>query len=52
MQKIITLLPDAMIVIGGVLLSYGAGLLHPATGFIVGGVLMLAFGVVAARKAE
>ncbi len=52
MQKLITILPDALIVAGGAALSYGAGLLHPAAGFITGGILMLAFGVVAARKAE
>jgi hypothetical protein len=50
MQKLTTILPDAMIVVGGALLSYGAGLLHPAAGYAVGGLLMLAFGVLAARN--
>ena len=52
MQKLINHLPDALIVTGGTVLSYGAGLLHAAAGFIVGGVLMLVFGVLAARKAK
>ena len=52
MQKFITILPDALIVAGGACLSYGAGLLHPAAGYIVGGVLMLAFGILASLKAD
>ncbi len=51
MQKIINVLPDALLIGGGVVLSYGAWLLHPAAGFIVGGLLMLGFGVLANRKA-
>jgi hypothetical protein len=50
MKKLIQALPDTLIVAGGCALSYGAGLLHPAAGFIVGGVLMIALGVIAARK--
>jgi hypothetical protein len=49
MQKIIQALPDALIVAGGCALSYGAGLLHPAAGFITGGLLMLGFGWVSGR---
>lgn len=52
MQKILSLLPDALIVAGGAVLSYGASLLHPAAGFIVGGLLLLAFGCLAARRGE
>lgn len=44
-------LPDGLIIAGGSSLAYGAGLLHPAAGYIVGGVLMLAFGYLNARKA-
>lgn len=55
MQKIIAALPgaipDALIVSGVSAIAYGAGLLHPAAGFITGGVLMLGFGVLAALKA-
>lgn len=61
MQKILLALPgvipDALVVAGGCALSYGAGLLHPAAGFIAGGLLMLGFGwingrVGAAKAAE
>lgn len=44
-------LPDGLIVAGGSSLAYGASLLHPAAGFIVAGVLMLAVGYINARKA-
>lgn len=52
MQKPLSLLPDALIVAGGAVLSYGAGLLHPAAGFIVGGVLLMGVGYLAARRVE
>lgn len=51
MKKLITMVPDALVVSGAGALSYGAGLLHPAAGFIVAGILMLAGGVCAARRA-
>lgn len=44
-------IPDSLIVAGVCLVSYGAWLLHPATGFIAGGVLVLVFGVLSAMKA-
>lgn len=50
MQKIITAIPDAMIVAGGIAIAIGAGLLHIAAGFIVGGVLAIAGGVLASMK--
>lgn len=50
MKKLITMVPDALIVSGAGALSYGAGLLHAAAGFITVGVLMLAGGVLAARR--
>lgn len=50
MQKLIQALPDALIVAGGCALSYGAGLLHPAAGFITGGLLMMGFGVLTGMK--
>lgn len=51
MQKLTAAIPDALIVAGGIALSYGAGLLHPAAGFIVGGLLLIAGGVIVARNA-
>jgi len=50
MKKLITMVPDALIVSGAGALSYGAGLLHPAAGFIMAGILLLAGGVSAARR--
>lgn len=51
MKKLVTVIPDALIVSGAGALSYGAGLLHVAAGFIVAGALMLAGGICVARRA-
>jgi hypothetical protein len=37
---------------GGVLISYGAGRIYAAAGFIVGGILLLAGALLAARSKE
>lgn len=50
MQKFIKALPDAMIVAGVGAIAYGAWLLHPSAGFVVGGALTVTFGVIAARS--
>lgn len=50
MNKLITMVPDALIVSGAGALSYGAALLHPAAGFITAGVLLVIGGVFAARR--
>ncbi len=50
MQKIAAVLPDTLIVAGCAGLAYGAGLLHPAAGWIAGGALALVFGVLGAAK--
>lgn len=50
MQKLISALPDALIVAGGCAVSCGAWLIAPAAGCIVGGVLLIAGGVLAARS--
>jgi len=50
MQKLLTALPDALIVAGAATVSYGAWLLHPAAGFIVGGLLAVGGGIVADSK--
>lgn len=44
MNKAIAVLPDALIVAGGCAVSYGAWLIVPAAGFIVGGMLAIAGG--------
>lgn len=49
MKKLLKVLPDAMIVSGVCGIAYGASLIHPAAGFIVGGMLAIWFGVQAAR---
>lgn len=49
MQKTIKMLPDVLIASGGIAVAVGAGLLHIAAGFIVGGLLAIAFGVMAAK---
>ena len=45
-------LPDALMVGGAAALSYGAGMIYPAMGFIVGGLLAMAAGVLVARTAK
>jgi hypothetical protein len=52
MQKVIQAMPDALIVVGASAIAYGAWLIHPAAGFITGGVLMIAAGVASALKAS
>lgn len=52
MKTLIKTVPDALIVSGAAALSYGAGLLHPAAGFMAGGILLLVGGVCAARRAS
>lgn len=52
MKKITQALPDVLLVTGCVSLSYGAGLLSTAAGFIVGGLLLVGGGVAAARQAQ
>lgn len=50
MKKLTAALPDAMLVAGAAAVSYGAGLLHPAAGFIAAGVFLIAGGLQVARK--
>jgi|GEM_PF-2315012 len=50
MNKIIDAIPDLMILSGVAMASYGFGLIGLAYGFIVGGVMMLALGVLRAFK--
>jgi len=52
MQKALEILPDAIIVAGAGLVSYGAWLMIPAVGFVVAGVLAIAGGLVAAHNAN
>lgn len=43
-------LPDTLMVTGTGAVSYGAALIYAPAGFIVGGLLLLAGGVLAARR--
>lgn len=52
MDKLIKLVPDALIVVGAGAFSYGAGLLHPAAGFMTAGVLLLVGGALIAMNAQ
>lgn len=45
-------MPDALAVCGVASVSYGAWLVYPAAGFVVGGLFMLAGGLLSARKAS
>lgn len=47
----VPLVPDALMVAGAFAIAYGAWLVHPAAGFVVGGGLSLTAGVLAARLA-
>lgn len=51
MHKFTAIVPDALIVIGVIAISCGAGLILPAAGLIVGGMLSLTLGVLGAMKA-
>lgn len=42
--------PDALLVAGAGAVAYGAGLLHPAAGWMVGGAFLLAGGVLGGRR--
>jgi hypothetical protein len=50
MKKLAKMVPDVLIVGGAGALSYGAGQLLPAAGYIVAGILLLVGGVCAARR--
>lgn len=50
MDKLIKAVPDGLIVGGGIAISFGAGMLHLAAGFVVAGILMIIGGVCAARR--
>jgi hypothetical protein len=52
MKTLIKMVPDALIVCGAGALSYGAGLLHPAAGFIVAGGLLITGGVLFAANSQ
>lgn len=46
------LTPDALALAGGGLVSYGASLIYAPLGFVVGGALLAAVGIVAAINAK
>lgn len=43
--------PDLLALAGAALVAYGSGLIYHPAGFIVGGLQLLALGLLAARKA-
>lgn len=49
--RIASILPDVLLIAGWALVSYGAWVLHPASGAIVSGLLLLIAGIVSSRKA-
>lgn len=52
MSKVVSFLPDLLLIAGSASVSYGAGLVHPALGFATGGALLIAAGIVLARSQE
>jgi hypothetical protein len=44
--------PDALLVAGGVAVSYGASLVYEPAGYVVGGLFLLAAGWLTARGAK
>lgn len=50
MSKVVSVLPDLLLIAGSASVSYGAGLVHPALGFSTLGAALIAFGVVLARS--
>jgi len=44
--------PDALMLAGASSLSYGAWLVYPPAGFIVGGLLLLAAGILASKGGD
>lgn len=51
MKKLTAAIPDLLIVAGAGSVSYGAWLIYAPAGFVVGGLLALAFGILAAMRA-
>lgn len=49
MKHIQTMLPDTLMVAGGAALSYGAWMVYAPAGFLVGGALLVAAGVLLAK---
>lgn len=48
-KLIVSLLPDVLMVAGAAVISYGAWLIYPPAGFLVGGGFALVAGILAAR---
>lgn len=51
-KAIVGHIPDALMVLGGGLLAWGAGMVFVPAGFIVGGLLAIAAGYMIARGAN
>jgi hypothetical protein len=52
MKRLLELLPDALIVGGAAALAYGAWVIYVPAGYLVGGALAMAGGVLLARGAK
>lgn len=44
--------PDVLMVVGAISVAYGAGMIYTPAGFIAGGTMAIASGVLAARGAR
>lgn len=51
-KAIVGHIPDALMVLGGVLIAWGAGMVFVPAGFMVGGGLAIAAGYLIARGAS
>lgn len=49
MKHVLKHLPDALMVLGGGSIAFGAGLIYMPAGFIIGGILAIAAGYMVAR---
>lgn len=48
----VDVMPDGLALLGAVCMSYGAWLVYVPAGYIVGGVLLIVGGVIAARSSS
>lgn len=51
-KKLLSMLPDSLLVIGASSVSFGAWLVHQPSGFVVAGVFLLAGGWILSKAAK
>ena len=51
MKKLRAFIPDTLLIVGAMSLTYGAWVVTPAAGYLVAGVLLIAGGIVAQKAA-